>query len=251
MLKTLGIVEACFEHDGIRSKVARKLHGKTILEWVVRRATDCTRLDGVIVLTNDAPENALVMELVPLDVPVFVGTQPDVLAQFVAALEHYPAESVVRIRGASPFVDPGLIDRLVTTAHGHGGCDYVSFCSHDGRPAILSPVGVYAEWFRAAALRRAARKATQPLDRREVTRYLYSHPEKFRLRLIPAPTQIDREDVRLMLDGQEDWEHALAILDALGSDEFDWQRIADLLDHQPHLRRRMADLNRDAYAPLR
>ncbi len=244
MLKTLGIVQACFEHDSVRSKVSRRLCGKTLLEWVVRRVTDCTRLDGVIVVTNDAAENAALMELVPLDVPVVIGTQADALGRFVAALERYPAESAVRIRAESPFVDPGLIDRLITTAQAHPDCDYIGYCLRDGRPAILSPVGVYAEWFRTAALRQSARKAAGAADRREVTRYIYSHPEKFQLRLIPAPSQIDREDVRLTVDVQEDWENALAILDALGAEEFDWQRIADLLDHQPNLRRRMADLNR-------
>ena len=165
----------------------RKLRGRTLLEWVVRRVTDCTRLDGVIVVTNDAPENALLRESVPLDVPVVIGAQADNLGRFVAVLERYPAESVVRIRGENPFVDPGLIDRLITTAQAHPECDYIGYRLQDGRPAILSPVGVYAEWFRSVALRRSTRKAISPDDRREVTRYISSHPEKFHLRLIPAP----------------------------------------------------------------
>ncbi len=50
--------------------------------------------------------------------------------------------------------------------------------------------------------------------------------------------------MRLTVDMEEDWEHALAIFEALGPDELDWQRIASLLNHQPALRRRMAALNR-------
>jgi spore coat polysaccharide biosynthesis protein SpsF len=109
---------------------------------------------------------------------------------------------------------------------------------------VLSPVGVYAEWFRTRALRRAARAAKDPAHRQQVTQYLYSHPEKFTLRLIPAPAGIDRDDVRLTIDSDEDWDHALAIYDALGPESLDWQRIAELLDHQPALRSRMAALNR-------
>ena len=90
----------------------------------------------------------------------------------------------------------------------------------------MSPVGVCAEWFRVRALRRAARAAKDPADRQQVTRYLYSHPEKFNLRLIPAPEGIDREDVRLTIASDEDWDHALAIYDALGPEALDWQRIA-------------------------
>ena len=244
MLKTLGIVQACFPSQRFRCVVSRRLGGRTLLEWVVRRVTDCQQLDGVIVVACDLPEHGFVAELVPMDVPLFTGRQPDPLGRFVRALEEYPAEAVVRVRGDNPFVDPGLIDRLVTTAESHPNCDYVSYCSRDGRPAILSPVGVYAEWFRTAALRRAARSAGSPANREHVTRYIYSHPEKFNLRLIPAPTAIDRDDVRLTVDIEEDWDHTLAIFEALGSDEFDWQRIADLLDHQPALRSRMAALNR-------
>ena len=91
-------------------------------------------------------------------------------------------------------------------------------------------------------LRQSARLAKEPADRQEVTRYLYSHPETFNLRLIPAPAPIDRDDVRLTLDRDEDWDHALTIYDALGPESLDWQRIATLLDHQPALRKRMAAL---------
>jgi spore coat polysaccharide biosynthesis protein SpsF len=103
---------------------------------------------------------------------------------------------------------------------------------------------VYAEWFRSTALWKAARNAKAPADRQHVTRYIYTHPQKFHLSFLPAPAAIDRDDVRLRVDIEEDWDHALAIYEALGPEQFDWQRIADLLDHQPALRRRMAALNR-------
>jgi spore coat polysaccharide biosynthesis protein SpsF len=244
MLKTLGIVDACYGSDGSRSRAVRRLGGKPVLEWVVRRATDCQQLNGVIVVTDSTPENRFVSDLVPLDVPVFVGRQADPLGCLAASLEEYPAEAAVRICTDCPFVDPVLVDRLVRAAEAESECDYASYCSRDGRPVVLCPVGVYAEWFRTGALHQARRKATSKADRRQPTRYLYSHPEKFNLCLIPAPEQIDRDDVRLTVDIEEDWEHTVAIFEALGPDELDWQRIADLLVHQPALRKRMADLNR-------
>jgi spore coat polysaccharide biosynthesis protein SpsF (cytidylyltransferase family) len=76
-----------------------------------------------------------------------------------------------------------------------------------------------------------------------VTRYLYSHPEQFHVRLVPGPIELDREDLRLTVDLEEDLEHAQAIYEALGP-EVDWQGIAEMLDGQPMLRSRMAQLNR-------
>lgn len=244
MLRTLGIVEACFESLAARVKASRKLGGKSVIEWVVRRATDCQQLDGVIVLTNAIPENQFLSMLVPPDVPLFVARKPDPLAGFAAALEEYPALAAVRLGVGSPFLDPALVDRLIIAAHSGPEVDYASYCCRDGRPTVRTSLGVYAEWVRAEVIHRVARRATSHEDRNDVTRYIYTRPERFRLRLIPAPPQLDRDDVRLTVDIEEDWDHALAIFEALGPD-LDLQRIADLLLHQPALRRRMADLNRE------
>lgn len=244
MLKTLGIVDACYGSSPARARASRRIGGKSVLEWVVRRATDSQQLDGVLVVTSGAAENGVVARLVPSDVPVFVGPKSDPLSCLRAALDEYRCESVVRIGSHFPFVDPMLLDRLVIDAEGHPDCDYLSYCCRNGQPAILAPVGLYAEWFRSKALQRVAKMTTAEPDRQSVTGYFYAHPEQFNLRLIPVPDAIDREDVRLTVDIEEDWENTLTIFEALGPEELDWQRIAELLDHQPALRKRMAALNR-------
>lgn len=244
MLNSLGIVEARPGLNPRRGKVARRLGGKPLLEWVVRRLTDCQRLDQVIVLVGCGLDEQFVSELVPPDVPVFAGHGPDMLARYQAALQAYPAESVVRIGADSPFVDPVLVDRLVNTADEHPECDYIGYCRRDGFPGILASVGIFAEWCRASALLRVAREASSAAERQQPMHYLFSHPETFAVRLIPAPPGLDRDDVRLAIESEEDWEHAQTIYEALGPEALDWQRIAGLLEQQPALRSRMAVLNR-------
>jgi spore coat polysaccharide biosynthesis protein SpsF len=246
MLRHLGIVQACFQSPRFRWNATRKLGGRPLLEWVIRRVTDSICLDGVMVMVVCTPDDRrAVAHLIPSDVPVFHAEGADALVDLTRALEQYPAEGVVRVCGDNLFIDPGLIDRLLIAAESQPGCDYVGYCSRDGRPAILSPANVYGEWFRAAALRKADRLARRDSDRQNVTSCFHAHPEKFELCLLPAPIEIDREDVRLTVDIEEDWEHAVAIFEALGPERLDWQRIANLLDHQPALRRRMATLNRE------
>ena len=50
MLRNLGMVQACFQSPRFRCNAMRRLGGRSLLEWVIRRATDSMRLDGVIVV---------------------------------------------------------------------------------------------------------------------------------------------------------------------------------------------------------
>jgi len=243
MLNTLGIVQVGLEAARPCSKVNRRVRGKSVMELIVRRVTDCMRLDGVVVALGDTDEDHRIADLVPPDVPVCFGREPDMLARIAGVLTEYPTRSVVRVCANHLFIDPVLIDRLITLAAQRPNSDYIGFCLSDGKPAILSSLGMFAEWCSSKALLRANQDVTDRLDRQQVTLYLYSHPEFFNIRLIPVPSELDREDIRLAIDREEDWEHAQVIIDALGAEECNWQRIAGLLNQQPAMRKRMADLN--------
>ena len=102
---------------------------------------------------------------------------------------------------------------------------------------------MFAEWLRVEAVRTAARRARDSADRDNPARYVYSRPDRFSVRMIEGPAGIDHRDLRLRFDMDEDWEHAVAIFDALGPEELNWQRIAPLLDRQPGSRKREAALD--------
>ncbi len=244
MAGTLGIVEidATLVATASGGLASRRLGGKPLLEWVVRRVTESILLDRVIVVVDPVIED-VVRALTPQDISIFVSRQPDMLGRFAAAAREYDAHQLVRIGVDNPFVDPALIDRLFCTANTHPGCDYIGYYSHNGQPAMQTTLGVFAEWARADAIFQAEALANIDVDRQHATRYLYSHPELFQLRLIPVPKQLDRQDVRLSIGNEEDWENAQIILDALGPENLAWQEIAGLLDSQPRIRQQMATLN--------
>lgn len=243
MLNILGVVQVPPASTLPWLKAMRGLQGRTLLEWVVRRVTDCERLGGVIVVASKNVHSHSIAALVPPDVPLYCSQRTDALGQVADALINYPAAGVVRVCVDQPLVDPELIDGLVCRVTEQSGYDYVGYCTADGRPIVQSSLGVFAEYFKTKALLVADREAYHPQDREQVTRYLYSRPDRFAVKMIPIPAELDREDLRLRVGGSEDWEHVQTIADALGDEHLDWHRIAGLLEQQPALRRRMAALN--------
>ena len=236
MSMTIGLVHLRPSTPRAHHPSGRKLGGKSLLELVVRRLTDCQRLDRVVVVVGREDHDEQARALVPPDVRAYVSSATDPLSRAVDAMDHFHATAVVRVLADAPFVDPVLVDRLVSTADAHPACDYISYCSQDGLPAIMTHLGLCAEWCSAAALRRANLTARRAADRDAVTSFLYAHPEQFNVRLIPLPSELDRDDLPRQLDFAHDWEHAQAIYEALGSDEWDWRRLADLLVTQSESR---------------
>lgn len=247
MSTTLGIVEvpAASSRESTSGEEtlsgflpARRFGNKSLLEWVVRRVTESLLLERVAIVADEG-QGELIERLAPPDVPVFVGPQPDSLGRIAAAVEHFRADHLVRVPLCCPFIDPEMIDRLVCTAAANASCDYVGYFLLDGRPAVLSKVGLFAEWCSAEAVARADRIARLDSDRSNCMHFVFSHSDLFQLRFIPVPERLERGDVRLMLEGNEDWEVADLIIEALGPDELDWRRIVSFLEQQPALRRRL------------
>lgn len=248
MLRTLGVVEVstCSSTGSCcrDSLPTRRLAGKPLLEWVVRRMTDALLLEEVVVLAADDAQATRISRAVPADVSVFsLADESDSLARLAATVDAYRADAIVRASVENPFIDPALLDRLIAGAEAHSFCDYISYCSAREGSTLLARLGVQGEWFRAEAILRANKQAKTVAERTCVTKFILGHPESFHLRMVPLPDRLDRSDLRLSIGVQEDWEHAEMILDALGPENLDWQQIANLLEGHPDILGRMEELN--------
>jgi spore coat polysaccharide biosynthesis protein SpsF (cytidylyltransferase family) len=245
----LAVVEVwpAIEELSTRSPLAgiarRRFAGKTLLEWLVRRVSDALSVDQIVALAGEDSHSQSLVAHCPPDITVVTTPAADALGRLADAVREIPCSGVVRLNVSSPFADPDLIDRLVAAAAG-AECDYAGYRFAGGRPAIESQLGVFAEWCSAGAILRADRLAKSAADRDHATRFIYSRPDLFALHWLPVPRQLDRDDLRLAIHDEEDWEHVQLILDALGPESLDWQYIASLLDRQPIMRARMKDRNR-------
>lgn len=212
---TIGVICVAPEGRHSNKKHHWRFGSRPLLELVARRLTDCQQLDEVLVVAGPGFERSRLSETVPPDVTVLASDRLDTLGQLLSAVEATGAAAVVKTDLEHPFIDPILIDRLVTTGRADANCDYVGFCLEDGRPLSQSPLSTFAEWCRADALRRADQLSRQAQSGHDLAGLMNSHPKYFRLRFVSVPAAFESEKLRLVEDEHDAWEQAQTIYDWL------------------------------------
>jgi spore coat polysaccharide biosynthesis protein SpsF len=222
------VIQARTGSTRLPGKVLQDLGGHPVLEWVVRAAQAATQIDTVIVATSTLAGDDVVADLAEsLGVPVVRGSEDDVLSRYVAALDAYPADAIVRLTADCPLLDPTLIDAVAGAWAGSPRHDYVSTLV-----ARCLPRGLDVELVTAQALRAVDRIAVDH-DRVHVTSLLYAQPTAYRL--LGVCVTPPANDLRVTLDTPED----LALLRALVAELPDappaWTDVVAVLRDRPDL----------------
>jgi spore coat polysaccharide biosynthesis protein SpsF len=236
-MRTVAIIQARMGATRLPGKVLKQLAGKSVLEQVIGRVRQAGRLQGVMVATTTAPQDeAVVAECRRLGVPVFQGSEQDVLSRYHGAATAVGAEAVVRITADCPLFDGAMLDRMLEIFLAANQpavtVDYLSNVQHR-----TFPRGLDAELFTFAGLDRIFREAVKPYEREHVTPYFYQHPELFRLRSFVG--EPDHSAYRWTLDTPEDWSMIQAVYAALGmrGEMFGTEDILGLLRERPEIAR--------------
>ena len=244
MMETFGLVDTlCPQRPTLNPLDAgRRVGGEALIRRVVRRVTDAERLDHVAV----AISTPLVDELgqwIPSDVTVIGCDSLDPIDRLQTAAAVLDGRAMVRVELHSPFVDPQLIDGLVAEAARQPQCDYIGYRT-SRRSAATTQLGLFGEWCRRSSLPRWA-NLHRPADddRTDLGSLCLLSPTSLQLRFIPVPDGLNRDDLRLRLNDEEDWAAAEEIIEALDPEELSWHGIARLLESTPALRAEMRQRN--------
>jgi glutamate-1-semialdehyde 2,1-aminomutase len=166
-MKTIAIIQARMGSTRLPNKVMRPINSVPMIELLFRRLSKSKRIDKIILATSDDPRNhPLVDHMLSLGYNVFQGSENDVLDRYYQAAKRYHPDTVVRITGDCPLIDPELVDQVIA-AYEEKGVDYFS--------NVLPPTypdGLDTEVFSFHALERAAQQATRSAEREHVTLFM-------------------------------------------------------------------------------
>jgi len=230
-MKTLAIIQAHMGSSRLPGKVLMDLAGKTALERVVERTRRCHEIDEVLVATSSLRmDDDIEAACQKMNVPVYRGSNSDVLDRFAQAARQHRADVCVRITSDCPLIDPEVSAHIVHSFREMPGVDYAS-----NKIPQSYPRGLDTEVFTREALELAWTEAKAPYQRAHVTIYIYEHPERFALRSVTSA--VDRADWRWTVDTIEDLEFVRTVYERLGPEgNFGWQDVLTLLEHEPNLR---------------
>ncbi|TSC69813.1 MAG: acylneuraminate cytidylyltransferase [Parcubacteria group bacterium Gr01-1014_49] len=231
MARTVAIIQARMGSTRLPGKILKPILGEPMLVRMLERVRRAKKLDAIVVATTDAREDDATAELAKASgVPVFRGSEKDVLDRFYKAAKEARADVVIRLTGDCPLMDPSVIDRVVEYfEEAHGAIDYC------GTPRNY-PEGLDTEIFTFAALEEAAREAKLPSEREHVTPYIKNHPERFTYDSWQEG-QGDHSSMHWSVDTQADFEFVTAVFEQLYPKypSFNKDDVLSLLARRPEL----------------
>ena len=197
-MNVIVIIQARMESTRLPGKVILPLGGKPAIQHVIERTKLIPGISKVIVATPTSPtDDPLVQFCNSMDVPVFRGSENDVLDRYYRAALLHQADVVVRITADCPLIDPIESGKVIKKFFDMDA-DYVS----NTNPPML-PDGLDTEVFTIGALTKAWNNGKEKSEREHVTLYIYSNPEEFKIGSVKY--QEDLNQYRLTLDEMADY----------------------------------------------
>lgn len=141
MSTVAGVIPARWGSTRFPGKILAPLCGKPLIQWVWERAQQATKLDHLLVATDDERIADVVQQfggkaiMTRSDHPS--GT--DRIAEAIAALH---VDAAVNIQGDEPLIDPGLIDKLASSMVGEGAWDMATAATPITDPTLVGASSV-------------------------------------------------------------------------------------------------------------
>ena len=231
------IIQARTGSTRMPEKVIQPFYQKhTILDLLLEKAK---KLDLPVVLaTTTNPSDDRLCTLAEIHgVPVFRGSENDVLDRFIQAAHLYGFSKIIRVCADNPFLDLSALQTLADQFN-QSDADYLGFRLDGNKPSILTHFGFWAEAVRLDALEKAAGLTSEKLYHEHVTNFIYGFPTLFNVQFMAAdPLVFSRTDIRMTLDTAEDFEMQKKIFAVINLENpnFGLREIVRWLDKQPEV----------------
>lgn len=230
--KIVSTIQARFASTRLPGKTLLKICGKPTLQLIIERLQRSRFINEIVVATTVNVDCDPIEELAErLKVACFRGSEEDVLDRVLKAAKAFQADIIVEITGDETLMDPAIVDQVIDY-YLKNDFDYVSNIFNRRYPR-----GLDTQVFAVSILEEVSKLTNDPVDRENVSPYIYGHPERYRLGSVEAPEELNHPDWRWTLDTKEDFEFLKTIYEALYSikEDFNSYDVLAFLKSNPQV----------------
>lgn len=203
------VVLARMTSERLPGKVLRDIAGQPLIRYVIDALRHCPAVTAIAIATSEEPSDEPLVHFARSEgVEVIRGDLRNAASRFLKAIRSFDDRAVFRVNGDSPLINGEL---FVRAAEVFSAGEYDIITNIQPRTC---PPGMSVELVRTDAFVRACELMSQPEDQEHVTRFLYQHPEQFRIGNLTH--SVDYSNIHLAVDTPEDLaavEHLIAALD--------------------------------------
>ena len=183
-------------------KSMAKLGKFRVIEWIFKRLKRCKKVDNIILATTKEENDNVLCEVAKKNsIDFYRGSKDDVLKRYIDSSKFYKVENVVRVCADRPFIDPELIDLLVTD---FSKLKYDLLYNHKSDDFNFWPVGFGAEIFTICLLEFLDKYALEDNQREHVTSLLWQYPNLFKIDAIKASKELAFPEYKFDVDEPND-----------------------------------------------
>lgn len=226
----LAVIQARLGSTRFPGKTFASLSGRPLIWHVVDRLKHAEKIDQIVIATTINPlDDELEAWATSHDIPVFRGSENNVLERFYMAARHFSADIIVRITADDPFKDPILIDGVINKLL----TENLDFVCNNNPPSF--PEGLDTEVFTFQALEMAYLNSSSDFEKEHVTQYFYKNPQKFKHANLAHVENLSW--LRWTIDTEKDYRMVSKIYDLLYNDTkiFHFQDILNLIHKHPEI----------------
>jgi spore coat polysaccharide biosynthesis protein SpsF (cytidylyltransferase family) len=243
-MRVVVAIQARMGSSRLPGKVLMTLFDQPVIQWVHERASLIPGVHEVVVATTTAAtDDALAGWCERHGMPVFRGSEHNVLDRYVRCAREHEADAVVRITADCPLLDPVESGRVVAAFLDSRSCDYAS----NTQPRTF-PDGLDTEVIGRDALEISGREAEDGSDLEHVTPFVRRNSDRFPSESVTC--EPDVSDHRWTLDELGDFTFLSAVAERLRRRSLtgSMREILAIVAAEPELRALNAATGKDAGA---
>jgi spore coat polysaccharide biosynthesis protein SpsF len=227
--KTFIILQARMNSERLPGKVMKPIMGVPMVGILAERLKKSCL--PIIIATSINRENDELAEYAKtLDIPVFRGSETNVLERFYLAAKEADAKTIIRVTGDSPLLDGEFLRENVE--------EYWKI--NDERVYLTSglsqsyPLGMSLEVFSSRLLEEAYKNADHPCEIEHVTPYMVQN-KPGNINIISLKRREPKYNYRLTVDTPEDFIFIKKLIEDFECDKLSMEQIITVIDNHPSL----------------